>query len=246
MSGQMIRPPLSGPSAERKKIRMAEQDGSGTRKKITLPRTEAPLVKVCGLTQVDNALACESAGADLIGLVFFPKSPRHLRIPQAKAITAALTVPACGVFVNESYDTIMKTAEACDLKAAQLHGQEPPDLAHSLSAQGLLVIKAFFAARKPDLAQVKAYPRLDFFLAEYGKGILPGGNAEVWDYSLVSGSSDLPPLMLAGGLSPANVRQAVAQASPRAVDASSSLEAAPGIKDLEKVRAFIAAAKQLS
>ncbi len=147
------------------------------------------------------------------------------------------------MFVDAGYSTIMETAEICGLKAAQLHGNESPDLVEKLAVQGLVVIKAFFAAREPKLSRTNEYPGADFCLAEYGKGILPGGNAETWNYGLASELNTRIPLMLAGGLTPDNVGDAVAQADPAAVDASSGVEQAPGIKDIEKVRAFISAAK---
>lgn len=147
------------------------------------------------------------------------------------------------MFVDNNYDTVLKTAKACRLKAVQLHGTESPKMAANLSDQGLLVIKAFFAARPPKLEAVGEYPRIDVYLAEYGKGILPGGNAETWDYGMVKATESRIPLMLAGGLSPDNVAQAVADASPWAVDASSSLESAPGVKNLDRVKAFIQSAR---
>ncbi len=207
--------------------------------------TKRPLVKICGLTQVENALDCFRAGADMIGLVFFRKSPRNLSFFQAKEITRALPdhILTCGVFVDAEYSTIMETAEICGIRAAQLHGTESPELVERLSGQGLVVIKAFFATREPKLSRTEDYPCADFCLAEYGKGVLPGGNAETWNYGLASDLNTRVPLMLAGGLTPDNVGEAVSQTNPIAVDASSGVEQAPGIKDIKKVRAFISAAK---
>ncbi len=207
--------------------------------------TRRPLVKICGLTQVENALDCVRAEADMIGLVFFKKSPRNVSCARAKEITRALPdhILTCGVFVDEGYDRVMETAESCGLKAVQLHGSESPKLVEKLSGQGLVVIKAFFAAREPGLSMANEYPKADFCLAEYGKGILPGGNAETWDYGMASDLNTRVPLMLAGGLNPENVGDAVSKACPVAVDASSGVEQAPGIKDIEKVKAFIMATK---
>ncbi len=210
-------------------------------KKFKLPQKNAPLVKICGLTQVDNAIATAEAGPDLIGLVFFPKSPRNVSLSQARQISLALPshIAACGVFVDADYDAVMTTAESCSLAAVQLHGTESPETAARLSAQGLIVIKAFFATRSPKLDTVKDYPCIDYYLAEYGKGILPGGNAEVWDYGMVKGTGGPVPLVLAGGLSPENIAMAISQVKPAIVDASSSLESAPGVKDIKKVKAFV-------
>ena len=205
------------------------------------------LVKICGLTSVDNALECVSAGADIIGLVFFKKSPRHVEIDQARQIAAALPVhvPACGVFVNETVETVMNTAKECGLGIVQLHGSESPQMVQTLSDQGLVVIKAFFAAAKPTLDQASCYPCADFCLAEYGKGILPGGNAETWDYTQAKKMGQKIRLMLAGGLHPENVSDAVKRVAPFAVDVSSGVEKEKGVKDISKVEAFIKAAKSV-
>lgn len=205
------------------------------------------LVKICGLTLVDNALDCVNAGADIIGLVFFEKSPRHVSIAQAREIARALpkAVPACGVFVNETFDTIMHTVSACGLEIVQLHGAETPGLAERLSDQNLVVTKAFFATRPPKLHDTEKYKSADFCLAEYGKGILPGGNAETWDYGQALEMAKKVRLMLAGGLNPDNIAAAVARIHPHAVDVSSGVEKTKGIKDISKVKAFIRAAKSV-
>lgn len=205
------------------------------------------LVKICGLTLVNNALDCVKAGADIIGLIFYEKSPRHVSTTKAREIVRALpqNVPACGVFVNETFDTIMQTVSACGLKIVQLHGEETPELADRLSAQNLVVTKAFFAARPPKLCETEKYPSADFCLAEYGKGILPGGNAETWNYDQALEMAKKVRLMLAGGLTCENVADAVARIRPHAVDVSSGVEKAKGIKDISKVKAFIRAAKSV-
>ena len=205
------------------------------------------LVKICGLTLVDNALDCVKAGADIIGLVFFEKSPRNVSTAQAREISRALPkeVPACGVFVNETFDTIMQIVSDCDLDIVQLHGSEPPELAKRLSAQNLVVTKAFFAARPPGLCDTENYDDADFCLAEYGKGILPGGNAETWDYDQALDMAKKVRLMLAGGLTCENVADAVSRIHPYAVDVSSGVEKAKGIKDISKVKEFIRAAKSI-
>ena len=209
------------------------------------PAGTGVLVKICGLTLVDNALECVEAGADIIGLVFYEKSPRHVSMKKAQEIVRALPkgVPACGVFVNETFDTIMQIVSACALEIVQLHGAEPPELAERLSAQNLVVTKAFFAARPPKLDETEQYQSADFCLAEYGKGILPGGNAESWDYDQALEMAKKVRLMLAGGLNPENVADAVSRICPHAVDVSSGVEKAKGIKNISKVKAFIKAAK---
>ena len=208
--------------------------------KLTLP-PHRPLIKICGLTQPDNALDCVRAGADAIGLVFFKKSPRNICMEKARAITRMLPghILTCGVFVNESFDFIMEHVERCHLTAVQLHGQEPPALVEKLAKKNLLVIKALFAVKKPDLADALLYTAASFCLVEYGKGILPGGNAEAWDYSVSAEMNTRVPLMLAGGLSCENIQHAICLAKPGAVDVSSGVEKIHGVKDIKKVTAFI-------
>jgi phosphoribosylanthranilate isomerase/indole-3-glycerol phosphate synthase/phosphoribosylanthranilate isomerase len=216
--------------------------------KLQIPeKQQNVLVKICGLTLVDNALDCVDAGADIIGLVFFEKSPRHVSMAKARKIARALPkeVPVCGVFVDETFDTIMQIVSACDLKIVQLHGAETPELADRLSAQNLVVTKAFFAARPPGLCDTEQYKSADFCLAEYGKGILPGGNAETWDYDQALDMAKKVRLMLAGGLTCENVADAVSRIRPHAVDVSSGVEKAKGIKDISKVKDFIRAAKSI-
>jgi len=199
-----------------------------------------PQVKICGLTSAETAAACAELGADAIGCVFFPKSPRHLTEQRAREICGALPpeVKKVGVFVNETYADIMRKVDRCGLTAVQLHGREPPELVEKLLNEPIAVIKALFASGTPSLADAKNY-RPSAFLAECGTGVLPGGNALTWDWQQARKISDAYPVILAGGLSPENVLAAIAAGRPAAVDVSSGVEKAPGIKDLTKVKAFI-------
>jgi phosphoribosylanthranilate isomerase len=200
-----------------------------------------PRIKICGLTRVDEAEGCAELGADAIGLVFFPKSPRHVTDEQARAISVAVSDKAktVGVFVNASYGEILKKAEACRLSAVQLHGQESPDLVRRLSDTGLPVIKALFVDGTPPLSDAENFAA-SAFLVECSKGPLPGGNALEWDWGAAKEFGQNHPLILAGGLSPENVSQAISSALPLAVDVSSGVEATPGRKDLGRVAAFMA------
>lgn len=206
---------------------------------IAIPR---PRVKICGLTDPDNALACAQAGADIIGLVFYPKSPRHVTHPQARAVVEALPkhVPAWGVFVNEPLETILETVNACGLKGVQLHGREPPELISALKGHHLTVIKAVFASRTPGLDTIDPmYAHADYILVECGMGQLPGGNAKTWEYGLARKKAPHHSVFLAGGLSCDNIESAILAAVPAGVDLSSGVESAPGVKDILKVKELI-------
>ena len=200
-----------------------------------------PWIKICGLTDPDVAAACAAAGADAIGLVFFDKSPRYVTADRAAAISKSLpdaTLPI-GVFVDQPFDRIMDTVRKCQLKGVQLHGQESAALVDQLVAEQLVVIKALFAGKPPGLDQYPSFGGASFILVEYGKGRLPGGNAEEWDYRLCQTLSAQTNLILAGGLHPENVYEAFQSIRPAGVDVSSGVEISPGIKDIEKVKRFI-------
>ncbi len=204
-----------------------------------------PQVKICGLTRVDEALECAELGADAIGFVFFPKSPRNVTDDQAKEIITALPVDVkkVGVFVNESFSYIMHKVEHCRLNAVQLHGQELPELVKRLSGEDLIVIKALFSGGKPSFEEAPQYDA-SAYLVECAKGMLPGGNAMTWNWKEAGNVNDRCPLVLAGGLSPENIREAIASCMPDAVDISSCVEKSPGRKDPGKVKSFVDAVSQ--
>lgn len=199
-----------------------------------------PQVKVCGLTRVDEALACVELGVAAIGCVFYPPSPRHVSDEQAREILLSLppTVCSVGVFVNEPYTVILNKIERCGLKAVQLHGQESPELVGELQRQGVLVIKALFVNGRPSLVQVGSFGA-SAYLVECAGGRLPGGNALVWNWNTAADISLKNPVILAGGLNPDNVSQAIQEALPDAVDVSSGVEASPGRKDMDKVKRLL-------
>jgi phosphoribosylanthranilate isomerase len=205
-------------------------------------RLARPQIKICGLTQPGQAARCAAAGADAIGLVFFPKSPRHVGLAQARAIVAALPEPtiAVGVFVNADFDGIMTRVDRCGLAMVQLHGNEPANLVTRLRARGVGVIKTLFIDGHPGLDRAAGFAA-DAFLVECAAGPLPGGNAMAWDWRAVGDFGASYPLVLAGGLSADNVAAAIAAAAPAAVDVSSGVEASPGCKDLDRVAALVAA-----
>ena len=206
----------------------------------------AAQIKICGLTRVDEAVACASLGADAIGFIFYPKSPRAVTPGQARGISTALPASVCrvGVFVDASFDTIVQVSRTALLQAVQLHGMESPALVKKIGDQGLTVIKTLFSHREPFFTQAAHFPAAAF-LVECGVGPLPGGNARTWDFSLIKGFAKSAPLVLAGGLAIDNVRQVIEQCQPDAVDISSGVEHSPGKKDIHKVEQFIAAVRKV-
>lgn len=204
-------------------------------------KRDYPIIKICGLTDPEQARACVELGADAIGLVFYPKSPRNVSVKQAAAIISALPkhVAAVGVFVNPDVAFLHQAIEHCGLNVAQLHGNETPDFVAELGkSTQARVIKALFTEKEPNLNDAPKYD-VDGYLVECGKGRLPGGNAMTWNWAIAEKFARSYPLVLAGGLTPDNVTQAIKACLPDGVDASSGLEAGPGNKDLEKVKNFI-------
>ena len=199
-------------------------------------------IKVCGLTEVKTAAACAALKIEAVGLVFYPKSPRYVSDAQAKEIAAVVNGRAAviGVFVDEPADVILKRAERCGLTGVQLHGRETPAEVTQLKNTGLTVIKALFQKREPSFKSTSRYGP-SAFLLECGRGRLPGGTARTWDWADAQAIVANAPVILAGGLSPENVGQAVRLGRPHAVDVSSGVEASPGKKDLAKIEAFVSA-----
>jgi phosphoribosylanthranilate isomerase len=199
------------------------------------------LVKICGVTSIDDARVAVEAGADLIGLIFYPPSPRYVTPERAQAIVASLppSLPAVGVFVNEGVETITRIAHASGVQLVQLHGEETPALCQQLPWP---VIKTFRFTEhvRPEL--MHSY-RVEAFLIEGFHADLYGGGGARADWHRVAALHGYGRIILAGGLTPENVRDAIRIARPYAVDVCSGVEAVPGKKDWHKVRTFIAHAK---
>ncbi|MET1079134.1 MAG: phosphoribosylanthranilate isomerase [Pseudomonas sp.] len=194
--------------------------------------------KICGITRIEDALAAAAAGADAIGLVFYAPSPRAVTLAQARAIVAALPpfVTTVGLFVDASRCELGEILDAVPLDLLQFHGDETPA---DCAGHGRRYLKALRVAPGDDIAaRCRAYPEAAGILLDtYVPGV-PGGTGEAFDWSLVP--ADLPvPLILAGGLTPANVAQAIRQVRPYGVDVSGGVEAGKGIKDADKIRAFL-------
>lgn len=207
-------------------------------------------VKICGVNDPAAMAAAVEAGADLIGFVFFPPSPRAVTPDGAAAISKAhpggpLRV---GLFVDAVDDLIAAALAALTLDILQLHGDEPPARCADLRARfGVPVMKALGIASAADLDRLTEYaPAVDRFLldAKAPPGApLPGGNAAPFDWALPAGRPIPRPWLLAGGLTPENVAEAVAASGAPGVDVSSGVERARGVKDPVQIAAFVRAAK---
>jgi phosphoribosylanthranilate isomerase len=195
-------------------------------------------VKICGITRVEDGLAAARAGADAIGLVFAERSPRRVSPEQARTIAAALPpfVTTVALFVNASPDEVEAVIAQVRPDCLQFHGEEPPDYC---AAFGLPWLKAVRVRPGVDLLQFSTrYAAARGLLLDAYSPAAHGGTGERFDWGLIP--ADLPrPVVLAGGLTPANVGEAVRFAKPWAVDVSSGVEAAPGIKDAAKIAAFV-------
>lgn len=204
--------------------------------------------KICGLRTPDEVRAAAESGAAYIGLMFFPKSPRHLEVAQAKALAAAVPPGLCkvAVTVNAADAYLDQIVAETGVDMLQLHGHEPPDRVRALKDRhGLPVMKVVGVAGPEDLPEIDRYAQVaDQLLVETKpvKGAkLPGGNGIPFDWRLVAGRRWPVPWMLAGGLTPDNVAEALRQSGARQVDVSSGVEAAPGQKDPQKIQAFLSA-----
>ena len=209
-------------------------------------------VKICGVTTPAALRATVEAGAEYLGLNFYPPSPRSVTPDQAAALTAAAPPRLCkvGLFVDVEDATIAETLAAVGLDMLQLHGGESPARVAQIRARfGLPVMKAIKIAGPADVAAAEPYLRVAdrlLFDAKPPKEMteaLPGGNALAFDWQLLAGKTWPIPWMLSGGLEPANVAEAARISGARAVDVSSGVEDRPGLKNPDKIRAFLAAAK---
>ncbi len=194
--------------------------------------------KICGMTQLKDALFAVEQGADAVGFIFYKKSPRSVTMKAVREIILELPpfVDTVGVFVNESADRVNKIADYCGLDLVQLHGEESPAFCRKIHRR---VIKAFRVTDLQSLRQMEKYPVTGFLLDTFCED-LRGGTGKAFDWNLALPVKKIGPVILAGGLTPRNIGQAVSRVRPYGVDVCSGVEKSPGIKDPEQVRAFLA------
>ncbi|MDH4286114.1 MAG: phosphoribosylanthranilate isomerase [Gallionella sp.] len=195
-------------------------------------------IKICGITRVEDALAAAQAGADAIGLVFHEHSPRHVTVQQAARVVAAVPpfVTVVGLFVNPSEDAVSEVLRQVPLDVLQFHGEEEPEFC---SRFGRPWIKAIRMRHDVDLIQCAArYRQAQGLLLDAFVEGAHGGTGVALDWALIPQTVPLP-VILAGGLHAGNVAEAIRLVRPYAVDVSSGVEAAKGIKDAAKVAEFI-------
>lgn len=212
-----------------------------------LPQMDLKMVriKICGITNLEDALLAAHLGAHALGFIFYPPSPRKVDAEAARAIIVQLPplVLSVGVFVDEEAAVVRELAARVGLDWLQLHGQESPEYCRGL---GHRVIKAFRLKDVASLSPLKVYQGAAqaFLLDTYRTGPI-GGTGEIFDWQLARQARQYAPIILAGGLTPENVAQAINIAQPQAVDVGSGVEAAPGKKDPQKLRAFFEAVRRI-
>jgi phosphoribosylanthranilate isomerase len=202
-------------------------------------------VKYCGITRIEDAEQAIHVGGWAIGLQHWADSPRRVDPATAAAISAAVRrrIVVVGVFVNATLEELVRAAEDESLAMLQLHGDEGPDFCKEAARRtGCKVIKALRVRSAADIQAAEAF-RTDFHLFDAHHPARPGGTGESFDWELLAGRRSQVPMILAGGLRPANVADAISVASPHAVDVASGIEASPGVKDHELMAAFARAAE---
>ena len=207
--------------------------------------TGAPRIKICGITSRDDALLAVDAGAWAVGCILWPDSPRACDPAEAARIATAVRRRAhvCGVFVNATLDHVAGLVDGIGLTMVQLHGDEGPAFCSEVARRtGAKVMKAAPVRGLADIRALEAF-HTDYHLLDAHRSGMRGGTGETFDWELVRTRRSKIPLVLSGGLRPENVAEAIAAVHPFAVDTASGTEASPGVKDPEKVAAFVQAVR---
>jgi len=196
-------------------------------------------IKICGITNKRDAIAAAGLMPDMMGFVFYNGSKRYVepRIVRDIANELPATVSKVGVFVNEESDKVLKIAEDCSLEMLQFHGDESPDYCAGFK-NSHKVIKAFRIKDSDSLKEINGY-NADFYMLDTYSAKEKGGTGEKFDWKIIENFEFLRPVILSGGLTPENVREAIERFAPYGVDVSSGVETAPGKKDLLLMKRFV-------
>jgi phosphoribosylanthranilate isomerase len=207
-----------------------------------------PKVKICGITNAEDAAAAVDAGADALGFVFHRKSQRYIEPTLARQIIMSLPplVTPVGVFVNEDQQVVRKLMDDCGLALAQLHGNESVTYCQELSRPILKALRVKDRSTFLALAEFRGRAGVRGFLLDAFSDQAFGGTGQVIDWQLAAEAAKAASILLAGGLTPDNVEKAIQAVRPYGVDVSSGVERGPGQKDHDKVRAFIRAVRFVS
>ena len=194
-------------------------------------------VKICGMTNLKDVKVAVDGGVDAVGFIFYKKSPRSDTMKVVREIVLELPpfVDSVGVFVNETAEQINKIADHCKLDRVQLHGDESPAFCKKIRRR---VIKAIRVKDIQSLKKLSDYPVSSFLLDTFSEDQY-GGTGRVFDWNLAYPAKKYGPIILAGGLTPINVHQAIQRIQPYGVDVCSGVESQPGIKDHKKMKAFL-------
>jgi phosphoribosylanthranilate isomerase len=203
-------------------------------------------IKICGLRRAEDVAAAVDAGADALGFNFWTGTKRYIDPVEAAPIIRAVPphVLTVGVFVDAGPQQILAVAAATGIRAIQLHGDEPPAVLDALA--GFKTIKAIKVGERLDAAQLQAYRKADIILLDRAVSGMVGGTGQKFDWALAVEARKYATILLAGGLNPGNVAEAIRQAQPWGVDVASGVETAPGVKDAAMIREFIRNAREAS
>jgi len=197
-------------------------------------------IKICGITNKIDAINAAKLNVDMLGFVFCPKSKRYVQPKVARDIVNELPpfIGKVGVFVDEEAEKVAQIAEEASLDMLQFHGEETPEYCNSFKDR-YKVIKAFRLKEKKDLKRINNYDVVDLYLLDTYKADSPGGTGQMFDWKMLEGFEFLKPVILSGGLAPANVNDAISEIAPYGVDVSTGVESSPGKKDIDLMKRFV-------
>ncbi|MDY6861408.1 MAG: phosphoribosylanthranilate isomerase [Thermodesulfobacteriota bacterium] len=195
-------------------------------------------IKICGITSINDAICASECGADALGFVFYPKSPRHIDIKKAASIMKELPpfINRAGLFVNPFNEEIFKVLDSCDIDIIQLHGNESPEFCEGLPKR---VIKAIRIKDASTLNLISKYNNCSGILLDTFSSYSYGGTGKTFSWDMAKEVSKKRSIILAGGLNEKNIKNAIIEVKPYGVDISSGVESSPGRKDYKKIKNFI-------